>query len=290
MRGLLPVFLASFCQPWLYLVRLAGLGREAAAGHVWQPVMLAPSPACWAAPPSGVSFLGLNRHRCMAVILTTVSRLRCVPVSLIPARCPAAPVLQAFGACLQRTRLRTFLWTQPLLLAPMLWTGRSHCSRQLEATPEAARHVARIAAAMRQASTWLPVGPLPSGSLRSGGNATAAAAAAAAAAAEAPQSACLAVHLWLVLVLSFCLPAIVIHRLEGQELQAENEQKQRRQRGSGDNGSGGHGGGSQWSGRAAAPRRLLHQQAPSLPMTAAELLLAGFTAWQVVQVLQLLVG
>ena len=141
---------------------------------------------------------------------------------------------------------------------------------------------------MRQASTWLPVGPLPSGSLRSGGNTTAAAAAVAAA--EAPQAACLAVHLWLVLVLSFCLPAIVIHRLEGQELQAESEQKQRRRRGSDDNGSGGHGGGSQWSGRAAAPRLLLHQQVPSLPMTAAELLLAGFTAWQVVQVLQLLVG
>lgn len=220
--------------------------------------------------------------------MTTVSRRHCVSVSLTPACCSAAPALQAFGACLQRTRLRTFLWTQPLLLAPMLWTGRSHCSRQLEATPEAARHVARIAAAMRQASTWLPVGPLPSGSLRSGGNTTAAAAAVAAA--EAPQAACLAVHLWLVLVLSFCLPAIVIHRLEGQELQAESEQKQRRRRGSDDNGSGGHGGGSQWSGRAAAPRLLLHQQVPSLPMTAAELLLAGFTAWQVVQVVQLVAG
>lgn len=213
---------------------------------------------------------------------------------LCPAPCPAftqerlcpASNLQAFGACLQRTRLRTFLWTQPLLLAPMLWTGHAHCSRQLAAAPEAAGHVARIAATMRQASAWLPVGPLPGSSLRGGSGA----AAAAVAAAETPQAACLAVHLWLVLVLSLCLPAIVIHRLEGQELQTEDERKhQLRQQQRGGASGGGIGGSARRGSRSAVPRQLLLQQPPSLLRTAAELLLAVFKAWQVVHVMLLVV-
>ena len=252
-------------------------------------VLLPDQPAACPVP------VGCQPKRCYGVVLKVccclAQPLACKPdgSAVCPLPTPAvrtARAMQAFGACLQRTRLRTFLWTQPLLLAPLLWTGNSHCSRQLAATPEAAGHVERIAAAMRRASTWLPMGTLPGHSLRGGGGG--AAAAAAAAAAEAPQSACLAVHLWLVLVLSFCLPAIVIHRLEGQELQAEDERKQRqqRQRG-GDNGGGS--GASRWR-RAAAPRQLLLQRPPSLMMTAAELLLAAFTAWQAVQAALLAVG
>lgn len=182
---------------------------------------------------------------------------------------PAVSSVQAFGACLLRTRLRTFLWTQPLLLAPMLWTGGSHCASQLGTTPEAATHLRRIAAAMQRGSSWLPVGPLL-GSLRSGG-------AAAATAPSSPQAACLAVHLWLVLVLSFCLPAIVIHRLEGQEEEEGEEDARKRLQ---------HGGG----GTAGAPRQLLHQQPPPLLHSAAELLLAGYAAWLFVQVVLMLTG
>ena len=164
--------------------------------------------------------------------------------------------MQAFGACLQRTRLCTFLWTQPLLLVPALWMGRAHCTSQLGSAPDAAAHLQRIAATMQRCTAWLPVGPV-------GG------AAGAPPQALAPEPACLATHFWLVLALSFCLPAIMIHRLEGQEEAGGpvGEDAQKRQ-------------------EALAPggRKLLLQKPPSLLSSAAELLLAGYAAWLVTQV------
>ena len=192
---------------------------------------------------------------------------------------PAAPrCLQTFGACLQRTRLRTFLWTQPLLLAPMLWMGSSHCAGQLTATPQAPAHLLRLAAAMQRCSSWLPVGPLPA--VGTGG----AAAAAAAASLDTPGGACLAVHLWLVIVLAYGLPAIVIHRLESQEEQAaqvmrkEGQQRQQRQQ-------------PRSSGSGGQPHRdLLLQRRPSARGSGAELLLAAYSAWLLVQLALPLLG
>ena len=270
-RGLLPVFVASFCQPWLYLVRRPW-GSSGAAQHPAQPAALV------------VRVFGMCACDCSRACLPGLlppCHARHLRLTALPAPLRCLP-RQAFGACLLRTRLRTFLWTQPLLLAPMLWMGSSHCASQLRATPEAATHLRRIAAAMQRGSSWLPVGPLLGGPRGSG-------AAAAAAAAASPQAACLAVHLWLVLVLSFCLPAIVIHRLEGVEEEGEEEAR-KQQRGAGGGASSGSARAGPAGAGAGAQRQLLHQQTPSLVHSAAELLLAGYAAWLFVQVVLMLAG
>lgn len=176
---------------------------------------------------------------------------------------------------MQRTRLQTFLWTQPLLLVPMLAMGHTHCAAQLDTTPDAALQLQRIVAAMQRGAAWLPVGPAAPlagacGGVNGGGGGGAARE-------PEPASACLAVHCWLVALLAFCLPAIVIHRLEGQERQAEEHaRKSRRRRPGRTTGSGG-GGGEQ-------RERDLLLQGPQSPLrSAAELALAGYAAWLAVQ-------
>lgn len=200
--------------------------------------------------------------------------VRHLTYTCIPTHC-----LQAFGSCLQRTRLRTFLWTQPLLLAPILWMGRSHCAAQLAATPAAADQLQRIAAAMQRCSAWLPVGLLAGGT-RGGG-----------AALQAPldvASSCLSVHFWLVLMLALCLPAILIHRLEGQERQALWEVR-KRQRTMSDSQHGGSGGTA--AGAQEPQRDLLLQQPQSVLGSIGELALAGYAAWLAGQLaLQVLQG
>jgi hypothetical protein len=155
--------------------------------------------------------------------------------------------------------------------------GSSHCASQLTATPQAPAHLLRLAAAMQRCSSWLPVGPLPAAG--AGG----AAAAAAAASLDTPGGACLAVHLWLVIVLAYGLPAIVIHRLESQEEQAaqatRKEGQQRQQQRSSSSGSGGQ-----------QHRDLLLQRRPSALGSSAELLLAAYSAWLLVQLALPLLG
>lgn len=208
--------------------------------------------------------------------------------SHLPHSCSAAgrSVLQAFGACLQRTRLRTFLWTQPLLLAPVFWVGRAHCTNQLAASLEAARHLQHIASAMQRCASWLPVGPM----LASVG----APATATSRRLSGSEGACLGVHFWLVVVLAYGLPAIVIHRLEGQEDHAwqlarkqrrQQEGQQRRQQ----EGQQGHEPGAA-DGDAAVERDLLLQRRPNAIGSAAELMLAGYAAWLLVQLTLPLLG
>lgn len=180
--------------------------------------------------------------------------------------------MQAFGACLQRTRLRNFLWTQPLLLAPMLWMGRAHCSAQLAAAPEAATHVRRIVAALQRCSLWLPMQPLQDAVAT--GAAAAGAAAAGQLAADDGRTACVAVHFWLVLILAFCLPAIVIHRLEGAEQQAQEERKARQPAARGADGAPRPG---------DKARGMLLQRRTPVVDSAIEFALAAYVAWLVVQ-------
>jgi hypothetical protein len=92
-----------------------------------------------------------------------------------------------------------------------------------------------------------------------------------------PEGACLGVHLWLVVVLAYCLPAIVIHRLEGKEQHAAAPPHG--QRGAG----GANCGGGAPSGGGTPERGLLLQRHPSALGSAAELLLAGYSAWLLVQ-------
>lgn len=148
----------------------------------------------------------------------------------------------------------------------MLAMGRTHCATQLAITPNAAAQLQRIVAAMQRCTAWLPVGPL-AGHARGGGGGTAAPA--------DPAAACLAVHFWLVAVLAFCLPAIVIHRLEGQERQAEHPRKS----GRGQPSRTASGGGAE----RERERDLLLQRPQSALRSSAELVLAAYAAWLAVQ-------
>ena len=217
-------------------------------------------------PSSWPRFASLGCTWCVDVV--NVGRAAQVEhAQLLPFYCTAEPhVLQAFGACLQRTRLRTFLWSQPLLLAPVFFVGRTHCANHLTATPEAAKHLQHIAVAMQRCSSWLPVAPVLAEAPML--------ATAAGSSLSSAEGACLGVHFWLVVILAYGLPAIVIHRLEGQEehtrLQARKQQQQRgHQSAAADN--------------ATAERDLLLQRRPTAIHSAAELFLAGYAAWLLAQ-------
>lgn len=261
---MLPVFLATFCQPWLYLAFGSCLQRTRLTTFMLtQPVSRRSAPG---APGRPALTAGRQLRRAAgAAACDATPRRWCRAVSAAPpADRPHAPPITS-------PRVQ-------FLLAPVLFMARPHCSKQLAASPEAAAHLRHISGALNRVHTCLPLG------LRIGGGSATAAAAAGGGVAPAAEvmRECEAVHMWLVALLAFCLPAIIIHRLEGQEQQASRRPRRgtpaaQAAGGSGDGRGGSGAGGLPW-------RRMLLQAPQSLLSSAGELALAGFLAWLAVQV------
>ena len=195
----------------------------------------------------------------------------------------------------------------------MLRSSRAHCAAQLATSPQAARHLQRMAAALRHVSTWLPVAPLLRRGLQPigggsgwggwGGWGGVATVGMPGVTAASDLGCCLTVHCWLVLVVAYCLPCITIHRLEvldDQECQlAEVEQRmlleQHQQLGCSDVAAaeaeavGGESSSAPGGARRLSRPKML-QQHHSLLGTAAELVIAAYLAWLAVQLAMPLVG